>query len=116
MCNSTDVTLRPHRWTGRKIHPGQKIHSSLLRADAATWQDYTPKARPAIDEGSFWETLRSQETGGHLTREWLELDLSERIENIIEQLITEDNDAALLSLHYIAISSKPAPSVISSHH
>ncbi|KAJ2911361.1 hypothetical protein MD484_g9053, partial [Candolleomyces efflorescens] len=45
---SKSTTRRPHLGAGRKIHPGQKIHSSLILANQNT---YIPKARAPPPEG-----------------------------------------------------------------
>lgn len=42
--------LSPHFWSARKIHPGQKIHSSLVLADTEYLPGYLPKARPPPKE------------------------------------------------------------------
>ena len=86
---------RPHFWSARKIHPGQKIHSSLILADTP----YIPKARPPksdtihqggllrrllsrfqplgasapSEDGKFWQKLRKD--GLANSEGWLEIDL-----------------------------------------
>lgn len=99
------VSVRPHLGSGRKIQLGQKIHGSVMLLNDKV---YTPKACPVINEcyeRSFWERLR---TGEEKTHEWLELDLGEHIENMVQQLINQDNDDSLQSLRQIIITSKPA--------
>jgi len=59
--------VRPHLGSGRKIHRGQKIHSSLLRADGSTSENYIPNARPFDDDPSFWEKLRDKKRSGRRT-------------------------------------------------
>jgi hypothetical protein len=100
-----EAFVRPHRGKSRKIHSGQKIHSSLVRAAGSTADNYTPKARSSFDDNhSFWERLRAEDKG--LTDEWLEVDLSEHIKQAVEELVTNGDDTALKSLYHTSISSK----------
>ncbi|KJA23435.1 hypothetical protein HYPSUDRAFT_137760, partial [Hypholoma sublateritium FD-334 SS-4] len=71
--NGRPDTRKPHCGSPRKIHKGQKIHSSLLlAAKLIDGQAYNPKARPLEDNPDFWETSRNKGLG-----EWLEQDLYE---------------------------------------
>ncbi|KIJ94466.1 hypothetical protein K443DRAFT_12099 [Laccaria amethystina LaAM-08-1] len=98
-----ETTRWPHRGKGRKIHPGQKIHSSLVRAGGSTADHYTPKARSYLDDKrSFWKLLRAEDKA--LTDEWLEVDLSEHIKHAVEELVTKGDDTALKSLYHTSIS------------
>ncbi|KAJ2929848.1 hypothetical protein H1R20_g7248, partial [Candolleomyces eurysporus] len=45
-----ETTRMPHFWSERKIHEGQKIHSSLILAE--TPRPYIPKARPPSHEAT----------------------------------------------------------------
>ncbi|KAJ2920109.1 hypothetical protein MD484_g249, partial [Candolleomyces efflorescens] len=72
------TTKAPHRGRSRKIHWGQKIHSSLILASTP----YNPKARPPPQSGAsptgefwFWDQLR--EDGLKNTTGWLEIDISD---------------------------------------
>lgn len=90
--------------------PGQKVHSSLLRADDGTAERYTPKARPPHGNSpdSFWKTLRDQGIGGQ-ANEWLELDLANHIRKFVDDFIASaQSDASLESVHHLTISSKSA--------
>ncbi|KIK05052.1 hypothetical protein K443DRAFT_4064 [Laccaria amethystina LaAM-08-1] len=100
-----ETTRRPHLGSGRKIHRGQKIHSSLVRADGSTAENYIPKARPFDDDPSFWEKLRDKKKE-HMKdiAGWLELDLYEHSKHAVEKLVTEGDDIALKSLHHTYIS------------
>ncbi|CAA7268966.1 unnamed protein product [Cyclocybe aegerita] len=82
---SRTITWMPHLGAGRKIHPGQKIHSSLLLTDKQS-EVYTPKARPPERNG-FWEKLRKgEETKG----KWLEVDLHEIVKDIVDNFAELD--------------------------
>ncbi|KAJ3507944.1 hypothetical protein NLJ89_g6020 [Agrocybe chaxingu] len=113
-----DTTRKPHLGSSRKIHDGQKIHSSLLLADEVDSQPsserrprwrYTPKARPPPIDGpdSFWETLRKEGLTGPTSRQWLELDLHESAASIVERVTKNDSvDAMLGRMRDIAQSAE----------
>jgi hypothetical protein len=86
----TDWLIRPHFGSSRKIHSGQKIHSSLLLSNN---KEYTPKARPLDDDPGFWEEARKNGLG-----DWLELDLCEYTGNLVESLISDDPGTASQTL------------------
>ncbi|KDR68085.1 hypothetical protein GALMADRAFT_1354883 [Galerina marginata CBS 339.88] len=88
----------PHFGSSRKIHPGQKIHSSLLLTDK-TRKEYTPKARPVGDRLEFW---RKDRTG---FGDWLELDLYDYAKTLAEGLITEPDGSAMRTLRQTATSA-----------
>ena len=96
--------MRPHLGASRKIHRGQKIHSSLVQAAGLTAENYTPKARPLGDDPLFWEDLRDKGKG--LTDQWLEFDLYEHSRSAVDKLVTEGDATALRSLHHTSISGK----------
>ena len=99
--------VRPHLGSGRKIHQGQKIHSSLVRAGGSTAENYIPKARPLGDEIFFWQMLRNKKKEPTAdVSEWLELDLYEYSKLAVEKLVTECDNTALKSLHHTSISGK----------
>ncbi|EDR07594.1 uncharacterized protein LACBIDRAFT_388237 [Laccaria bicolor S238N-H82] len=104
---SPETTRMPHRWKGRKIHPGQKIHISLVWAAAELAQNYIPKARPPpLDDGiSFWEKLRIEKEQIPNNSEWLELDRSYHIKLAVQKLVTQSDDALLKSLHDTSMSA-----------
>jgi len=56
----TNWLIRPHLGSPRKIHAGQKIHSSLMLSNN---RRYTPKARPLDDSPDFWEEARENGLG-----------------------------------------------------
>ncbi|KIJ94689.1 hypothetical protein K443DRAFT_351189 [Laccaria amethystina LaAM-08-1] len=97
------TTRMPHLGQSRKIHRGQKIHSSLVRAARSTADSYKPKAKPFNANPSFWEILRDgeKESTAYIS-EWLELDLYEQSKRAAEKLVDGD-DTALKSLHDIFI-------------
>ena len=78
--NVPDKLSRPHLGSSRKIHTGQKIHSSLTLSDNT---QYTPKARPLVDNPNFWMEARTKGLG-----DWLAMDLYEYTETLVEKLIT----------------------------
>ena len=93
-------STRCHLGSSRKIHPGQKIHSSLFLAD--THEEYTPKARPLPDDkDSFWDDLRHKKEN---QREWLERDLYEYTGYVMKKFSGD-----LQTLQQIGTSSKRAP-------
>ncbi|CAA7270819.1 unnamed protein product [Cyclocybe aegerita] len=123
------TTRKPHLGSSRKIHEGQKIHSSLLLAEsdsgygennsqsdkeasspgAKPRRKYTPQARlpPFSGVDSFWETLRREGLTGATSCKWLELDLYESTTSIVEQLVNRDAvDAMLGRMRDIAISAE----------
>ncbi|KAF9552769.1 WD40 repeat-like protein [Agrocybe pediades] len=89
--NPKEHTRRPHRGAGRVIHPGQKIHGSLVLAKGfGTSGGYNPKARLAIpmlgmgDASVFWESIAS----GKLS-DWLEVDLEHHVERLVRIYLSE---------------------------
>jgi len=86
--------IRPHFGAPRKIHPGQKIHSSLLLSDKPK---YTPKACPLDEHPDFWEKGR---TG---LGNWLEIDLYDHTQTLVKNLITEGPGNALQTLRQTAM-------------
>ena len=93
----TNWLIRPHLGSPRKIHPSQKIHSSLTLTDK-TDGEYTPKAHPLDDDPGFWEEARTKHSN------WLELDLYEYTETLVKQLVTHGPGTTLQTLHQIAMS------------
>ncbi|KJA17498.1 hypothetical protein HYPSUDRAFT_192134 [Hypholoma sublateritium FD-334 SS-4] len=98
-------TRKPHLGSPRKIHKGQKIHSSFLLAERLiNGQPYTPKARPLEDDPNFWETARKDGLG-----EWLEQDLYEYVNELVKQFINTlhvdmvDDSIILQNLRQIAL-------------
>ena len=95
---------RPHLGVARRIHDGQKIHSSLL-ADGKLGNDYTPKARPFVDDPndpSFWDSARENGLG-----QWVQLDVEEYVKNLVERFVDQvDSDALLKNLHQVALSGE----------
>ena len=94
--------IRPHLGSSRKIHPGQRIHSSLLLGDEAS-ASYNPKARPVNDDSSFWTILRTK----GFQSEWLEIDLYKATQTAMEDYIAGNCNTALHVLNKIATSGKP---------
>jgi hypothetical protein len=94
--------IRPHLGSSRKIHRGQKIHSSLVLSDK-TRGEYTPKACPLEGGPDFWEKVRTKGLG-----DWLERDLYEYTETLVNRLIGKDPGTALQTLRQTAISGTPA--------
>ena len=86
----TNQWIRPHLGLSRKIHSGQKIHSSLMLSDN---KKYAPKARPLSNDPNFWENARKNGLG-----DWLEHDLYEYTYTLVERLIGEDPGTALQTL------------------
>jgi len=93
--------IRPHLGSPRKIHPGQRIHSSLTLTDK-TDGEYTPKARPLGDEPGFWKEARTKHS------QWLELDLYEYADTLVKRLVTESPGIAERALRRTAISCASA--------
>lgn len=93
--------IRPHLGSSRKIHPGQKIHSSLLLDDGAS-TDYTPMARPVDDDFLFWSKVRADK----FKSEWLEIDLYHTIEIVLKDHIA-GYGMSLRILEKIATSGEP---------
>ncbi|TFK20468.1 WD40 repeat-like protein [Coprinopsis marcescibilis] len=98
------VTYKPHLWGSRKIHSGQKIHSSFVLADRRS--DYIPKARPPRDgqygsdndpdaDKRFWEELRRD--GLANTHGWLEIDLFEYARTVMARFVAGADVLTLLS-------------------
>ncbi len=80
---SHTLDFRPHFGSPRKIHEGQKIHSSFLLADKLiNGQAYTPKACPVGDNPVFWQNARKHGLG-----QWLELDLYEYIDKLVKGFV-----------------------------
>ena len=100
--------FRPHFGLPRKIHKGQKIHSSCLWAgELINGQPYIPKARPVGDDPGFWNTARADGLG-----DWLELDLYEYIDNLVKGFVEHPSIASLEDLHRTAVWGKPILSVV----
>jgi len=96
------ILSRPHLGSTRKIHPGQKIHSSLLLFNRV----YNPKARPPEGDITFWDNLRNEEG---FKCKWVEFDLYEHAANVMEDFIqVVDPDNTSHTLRNIAASSKSA--------
>ena len=91
---------RPHLGSSRKIHIGQKIHSSLTLSDNTK---YTPKARPIVDNPNFWKEVRTMGLG-----DWLAIDLYEYTETLVEKLITERSGTVLETLRQTVMSGLSA--------
>ena len=102
---SQSKTIRPHLGASRKIHPGQRIHSSLVLSGNS---EYTPKARPLKSEGpAFWRNLH-EDVGGR-RRDWLEHDLYEYTWDIVNRFVSEgnqENSTVLEGLRQFITSSK----------
>jgi len=101
----TNWLVIPHLGSGRKIHPGQKIHSSLMLTDK-TRREYTPQARPPKDDPNFWERAHTRGLGG-----WLERDLYEYTKTLVMSLGTESpvDGPTLKTLRQTAKSSRSTP-------
>ena len=93
--NVPKLLNRPHLGSSRKIHSSQKIHSSLTLSNNT---NYTPKARPLNDDPNFWENARKNGLG-----DWLELDLYEYTQSLVERLIGERPGTALQALRQTAM-------------
>jgi hypothetical protein len=104
----TNWLIRPHLGSPRKIHPGQKIHSSLTLTDK-TDGEYTPKARPLDDDPGFWEEARTKHNN------WLELDLYEYTETLVKQFVTDAPGTALQTLRQTAMSGTTAQFFLNFH-
>jgi hypothetical protein len=78
---------RPHLGSTRKIHPGQKIHSSLLLSKKV----YSPKARTPEGDTTFWDRLRKEEG---FKRKWVEFDLYEHAANVMDDFIVDPDKAS----------------------
>jgi len=94
--------IRPHLGSSRKIHPGQKIHGSLILSDK-TRGEYIPKARPLDGDPTFWEKARTKGLG-----DWLERDLYEQTHALLQRLITESPGTVLQTLRQTAMSGTSA--------
>ncbi|KAJ2912081.1 hypothetical protein MD484_g8331, partial [Candolleomyces efflorescens] len=97
-------TFRPHLGSARKIHRGQKIHSSLILAKT----EYQPKARPPPPdfdptpdlarvrsqqlsrEDGFWKALRDDGLSNSMG--WLEIDLFGYAELLIKRFLAGKED------------------------
>jgi hypothetical protein len=97
---------RPNFGSSRKIHPGQKIHSSLLQADRTR---YIPKASPVEDGNAFWKMLLDKNAKRIYDDEWLESDMYQYTRSVVQNLIKEGNDTELQRLHQIAITGGSKP-------
>ncbi|KIJ92060.1 hypothetical protein K443DRAFT_651969, partial [Laccaria amethystina LaAM-08-1] len=110
----TATTRWPHLRKGRKIHPGQKIHISVVwSAAGSTDQGYIPKARPPssfVNENSFWVDLRDKEKKPitNSSDDWLELDLYEYSRIAVETLVNGGDDKAMNDLHELQTVSADA--------
>jgi len=83
----TKERLRPHLGSGRKIHEGQRVHSSLVLARRT---EYIPKARPLDDDESFWRHLLDEgATGLQFRHDWLEHDLADLTWDSIGRFISD---------------------------
>jgi hypothetical protein len=104
----TNWSIRPHLGSCRKIHDGQKIHSSLLLADALG-SSYTPKARPldiVNPDGSFWKNL-----GQPQLSHWVEADLYQYTRTLANALLSVQNYTVVSqNLRQTARSGKPTQS------
>ncbi|RXW16519.1 hypothetical protein EST38_g9334 [Candolleomyces aberdarensis] len=106
-------TFVPHLWSARKIHAGQKIHSSLILAESTA--PYIPKARPPLQKAAgvnsadgsrlfrsllrlrrtgtprpdlgvaFWEDLRADKLAN--SNGWLEVDLVDHTRLLLKRLV-----------------------------
>jgi hypothetical protein len=88
------------------MHPGQKIHSSFLLASGESANKYIPKARPYADIEIFWRKLRGEGIDSEYAAQWLEVDLYESTQAIVESYITRPDSAALQRMCEIATSGK----------
>ena len=84
--------IRFHLGSPRKIHPGQKIHSSLFLADPDTI--YTPKARPLGNDYSFWDDFRNGKQN-----QWLERDLYDYTEDVIKNFSRDPDNTMQILRH-----------------
>ncbi|KAJ3507945.1 hypothetical protein NLJ89_g6019 [Agrocybe chaxingu] len=97
------TTRKPHFGSGRKIQPGQKIHTSLLLAKGA--DEYIPVARPPPDVTWDWTKVRKEDAINQPElRGWLEFDLYEYTKTAVGALIT-DGEGSLEGLRQIAVSA-----------
>jgi hypothetical protein len=64
---------------------------------------YTPKARPLDDDPFFWENARENGLG-----DWLELDLYQYTQTLVETLICERPGTALQTLRQTVMSGTSA--------
>jgi hypothetical protein len=95
-----NLLIRPHLGSPRKIHSGQKIHSSLMLSNNTK---YTPKALPLDNDPGFWEEVRRKGLG-----DWLERDLYEYTLTLVKSLVGECPGTALQTLEQTAMSGTPA--------
>ncbi|PPQ70201.1 hypothetical protein CVT25_011552 [Psilocybe cyanescens] len=93
--NGKTTTFKPHLGSSRKIHPGQKIHSSFILADKPV---YTPKARPLSDETDFWSKFRNDDK---VSANWLERDLYSYADDLVKQYIDKQDLVVLQTLYQI---------------
>jgi hypothetical protein len=85
------------------MHPGQKIHSSFLLASGEGANKYIPKARPYAKDKDFWGKLRDD---SEYAGQWLEVDLYESTQAIVEKYITGPDSGAWQRMCEIATSGK----------
>lgn len=90
----------------RRIKRGQKIHSSVLLADADI--KYTPKAMPpdGIHKLFFWQTLRD---GKEAFEEWVEADENQFMRELVKTALAGQNNPALEELLLPATSMVSQP-------
>ncbi|KJA23408.1 hypothetical protein HYPSUDRAFT_39890 [Hypholoma sublateritium FD-334 SS-4] len=97
--HGSSTTHKPHLGSPRKIHAGQKIHSSFfLTSNVHNGEPYTPKARPLHDDTSFWQLARWEKE----LRSWLVPDTYEHLDSLVDRFVDEPDTDLLLSLHQIA--------------
>jgi len=92
LCSITHSTInliRPHLGSSRKIHPGQRIHTSFVLSDNT---EYIPKARSAVNEDGFWGDLRD-ESQTELRHKWLERDLKDYTWDIVRRFIDKPSSS-----------------------
>jgi hypothetical protein len=77
--------------------------------------EYTPKAYPLGDDSLFWKKLRDEGLASKMAGQWLELDLYDYTETVVESLmnnfVAQRAGLAFKTLRRIAISGKPAQSL-----
>ena len=94
--------IRPHLGASRKIHPGQKIHSSIILSDK-THVEYSPKAYPLGGDLDFWKKAHTKGLG-----DWLELDLYQHAHDLVKRLITKSFGTVMQTLRQTAMSGTSA--------
>ena len=89
------------------MYPGQKIHTSLRLASGKSANEYIPKARPyAEDKDTFWGRLLHEEIDKEYAAQWLEVDLYESTQDIVESYVTNPDFDTLRRMGEIATSGK----------